>query len=154
MNIYDNELREINEAIDASEVALHHLQNAVEFFDSASNWGLFDMLCGGFMSSMVKRNKIGKAKQELQKAQDAVENFRRELQDVEEDIDINIDTSDFLSFADVFFDNSLIDLMMQNRVNDARSQAKSAIRQVKRVRSDLERRQEELVQEAMQKGQL
>ena len=54
--------RETQEAIDAGERALASLKAAQDELSSAKNWGIFDMLGGGFVSTLVKHNKMDNAK--------------------------------------------------------------------------------------------
>ena len=56
-----DEKREINEAVVAGERALESLRTAKSKLDSARAWGIYDMLGGGFLSSMIKHGQIGKA---------------------------------------------------------------------------------------------
>lgn len=53
--------------------------------------------------------------------------------------DLHIETSDLLTFADVFFDNAFVDLMVQDRINKARRQIDEAIRRVEDVLRQLQR---------------
>lgn len=48
MSIIDK--KEIQEAIAAAETTLAYLDGAREALSSASNWGIFDMLGGGFLA--------------------------------------------------------------------------------------------------------
>ena len=56
--MYDMRTREIQEAIDAADNALDHLERAKRMLSSASGWGLFDTLGGGFISGLIKHSKI------------------------------------------------------------------------------------------------
>ena len=48
-------------------------------------------------------------------------------------VNLNIDTHDFLTFADFFFDGLVADWLVQDRINDARMQVDEAIRRVEQV---------------------
>ena len=48
--------RELEEAIRASEAALEKLEKAKASLESASGWGIFDIIGGGFISSAVKHS--------------------------------------------------------------------------------------------------
>ena len=54
-------------------------------------------------------------------------------------INLNIETGDFLSFADWFFDNFFVDWMVQDKINKARDQVRDAILKVENVMRELER---------------
>ena len=154
MNIYDTELKEINEAIDAAENALKHLKAAKKMLSSASNWGLVDIFGGGTMTTFLKRSKMNDARKELAAAQKAVKVFDKELQDINGMSGLHIEMSDFMGVADYLFDNMLVDMMAQNRINDALAQTEQAIRDVESAERRLEQRQEDLVHEAMERGRL
>ena len=53
--------------------------------------------------------------------------------DVDTAADFHIETGDFLSFADYFFDGLIADWLVQSRINDARRQVDSAIQRVEEV---------------------
>ncbi len=135
---YDFE-KEKREAIDAGNRALRSLQSAQDHLDSAKGWGIWDMLGGGFVSTMIKHSKMDKAKEDMEQAKYDLRNFSKELQDVSMNANLNIETNDFLSFADWFFDGFFVDWMMQDRINKARSQVEDAIRRVEDVLRQLER---------------
>ena len=72
--------KEAQEAIDAGERALRGLHAAEEKLKSAGNWGIFDMLGGGFFSSYVKQSKIREAKILLEQCKRGhLTEFQREL---------------------------------------------------------------------------
>ena len=50
--------REIQEALTAGENALQSLYAASEQLDSARNWGIVDLLGGGFFTDLIKHSKI------------------------------------------------------------------------------------------------
>ncbi len=136
MNNYDYR-KEIDEAISAADNALYHLNKANDALSSAGNWGVLDLLGGGFISSLAKHSKMGDAQSELQMAKDAVQSFKRELMDVNQAVNINIDISDFLTFADFFFDGIIADWLVQSRIRKAQKQVKDAISQINAIRQKL-----------------
>ena len=103
---YDIE-KEKREAIEAGQRALSSLRTAKENLNSAKNWGLVDMFGGGFFSTMLKHSKMDQARQNMEQAKYDLRNFSRELNDVNVACNLNINTGDFLSFADIF----LMDLL-------------------------------------------
>lgn len=93
---------EVNEAISACDNALYYLNNAQHYLGSAGNWGIMDLLGGGFISTIVKHSKLDDAKAEMENAKYAVQTLKKELQDVGRIESININVGDFLTFADFF----------------------------------------------------
>ena len=98
---------EVREAREAGLKALRSLEKAREYLNSARGWGLFDMLGGGFISTLVKHAKMESAQDCLEQARYDLEDFRREVADVRLP---GLDTDDFLTFADFFFDGFFADL--------------------------------------------
>ena len=135
---YDFE-KEKREAADAGNRALRSLKAAQENLDSAKNWGIWDMLGGGFLSTMAKQSEMDRAKENLAKARSDLKNFSRELQDVNMACHLDIETGDFLSFADWFFDGFVVDWMVQDRINQASRQVEEAIQRVERILNQLQR---------------
>ncbi len=135
---YDYE-KERQEAIRAGERALNSLSSAFFELKSARNWGIVDIVGGGFFSTLIKHSKMSRAQSLMEQARYDLRSFSRELRDVEGYVDLNIDLNDFLSFADFFFDGLIADWMVQSRINRARSQVEEAIRRVEYVVDRLKR---------------
>ena len=141
MNEY-NVAKELDEAINAADEAIDLLDEAYASMNSARNWGIFDMIGGGFVSTMIKREKMRDSKHFMSKAKRALEKLRDELDDVDDLTDLDLDMDDFLSFADFFFDGFFADFLMQGRINDARDKIDDTLREVCEIREKLiERRQ-------------
>ena len=112
--------REKNEAIQAGERALVSLREAQNQLNSAKNWGVVDLLGGGLFTDLMKHSKMGNARECLEQAKRDLQGFSRELEDVNISQALNLNTGDFLTFADFFFDGLIADWLMQDRINDAR----------------------------------
>lgn len=134
---YDLE-KEKREAIAAGNRALHSLRAAQENLSSAKNWGIWDMFGGGFLSTALKQSKMEDAKRNMEQAKYDLRNFSQELRDVSMSYDLNIETGDFLSFADLFFDGFIVDWMVQDRINKAGGQVEEAIRRVECILRELQ----------------
>lgn len=136
MNEY-NYQKEINEAIQAADNALYYLNNANQYLSSAGNWGIVDILGGGLISTFAKHSKMDKAQQELQQAKYAVQAFKKELQDVGQISDIDINAGDFLTFADFFFDGFVADWLVQSKIRDAQRQINDAVNHINYIKNQL-----------------
>ncbi|WKY43316.1 hypothetical protein Q5O14_11695 [Eubacteriaceae bacterium ES2] len=130
--------QERKEAIEAGKRALNSLESAKLNLDDAKSWGLWDMFGGGLISTWLKHSKMDKAKQNMEAAKSDLKNFGKELEDVNMSCNLNIETEDFLSFADWFFDGFFVDWMVQDRINNAVDQVGEAIRRVEGVLRQLE----------------
>ena len=114
------ELREINEAINAGERALDSLWEAKEQLNSARAWGIYDMLGGGLISSIIKHRKIDNANEWMARANRDLRSFAKELRDVNNE-NLQIDTGSLVSMLDIFCDNFFSDIMVQKKINDSRA---------------------------------
>ncbi len=131
--------KEKREAIEAGERALQSLRYAQDNLNSAKNWGMVDLFGGGFISTMVKHSKMDRAQQYMEQARYDLQSFSRELNDVNMACDLHIETNDFLTFADYFFDGFVADWLVQDRINNARSQVNEAIRRTEQILRQLQR---------------
>ena len=127
--------RERQEAIDAGERALDSLYGVRKELESAGNWGLLDMFGGGMFTTFVKHSKMNDAQRYMERAKRDLAAFSRELADVSETLNIN--SGDFLTFADSFFDGFVADMMVQSRSRDAQRQVDDAIYRVESILSRL-----------------
>lgn len=135
---YDIE-KEKREAIEAGRRALNSLRTAKENLNSAKNWGLVDMFGGGFFTTLLKHSKMDQAKRNMEQAKYDLRSFSRELNDVNMACNLNINTGDFLSFADYFFDGFVVDWVVQDRINNAKRQVEEAIRRTESIVNQLQR---------------
>ena len=131
---------EIQEAIDAADRALRSLERARDSLHSAKGWGVFDMLGGGFISTWVKHSNMNEAEKSLADVQAALREFRKELDDVDEMIDLSFNNADLLTFADYFMDGLFADFLMQGRINDAIGNVENTIDQVTAIRNALQQK--------------
>lgn len=122
--------KELQEAIRAGKNALKSLEATKEKLGSASNWGVFDMLGGGLFSNMIKHSKLDETANLMTQAKCDLQVFQKELKDVQLSINLGIDISGSLKFADYFLDGVVTDYLVQNKISDARYQVDSAICQV------------------------
>lgn len=129
--------REIKEAIDAGERALVSLRAAQDQLASARNWGIADMLGGGIFISLMKRNRMDKASSCMEQAKHDLTILQRELKDVQVPMDMKLEISGFLDFADFFFDGLIADWFVQDKINKAGRQVEEAIFRVQNILRDL-----------------
>lgn len=128
-----NNRKEIDEAIAAGERALASLKDAKEKLNSAGNWGMFDILGGGMFTDMIKHSKIGNAKTCLEQAKRDLMVFRKEMSDVEGELEVQLNLGDFLVFADFFFDGLIADCLVHSKIKEAGNQTETAIIRVEQI---------------------
>ena len=129
--------REINEAMQAGQEALRCLSQARDCLNSAGNWGIVDMLGGGLITTFIKRSKMKDADLLVQQARSALKRFQKELTDVENIPEFRIETGDFLTSADYFFDGLVADWLVQSKINDARRQVENAMVKINYIMGQL-----------------
>ena len=132
------DIKEINEAINAANDALYHLNRARKSLNSAGNWGLVDIFGGDLISGLVKHSKMSNAEREIEEAKLSLQRFSKELRDVSGYSSIHI--NDFLTFADFIFDGFLADIIVQSKISEAKRQCDKAIRQVSDIKKELQRK--------------
>ncbi len=115
------ETREILEAINAGNDALESMRAAQKYLNSAGNWGIVDILGGGFLTNVIKHSKMGTAREYLEKANRDLERFSRELKDIPSEY-LKLDAGGFMTFADFMFDGFLADVLMQSKISEAKEQ--------------------------------
>ncbi len=128
--------KERQEAIIAGERALDSLYEAQNQLRKARNWGIYDILGGGFISSLIKHSKIDNARTCIERAKYDLQCFNRELRDVS--YDISVDVGDFLTFFDLM-DSFFADLLVQSRISDASRRIEDAIYRVQDILDHLKR---------------
>lgn len=143
-------IKEINEAIYAGRNAQTALRQASESLNSASNWGTLDMLGGGLLTSAVKHSKIDDASGHIHLAQSSMRKFQKELLDINEMVEVDMNMSGLLKFADFFFDGLIVDWMVQGKINESRDQVQDQVYKVddimRRLNSELTNLENKLVE--------
>jgi hypothetical protein len=116
------QLKEVDEALAAAEPALSTLDACLESLDTARGWGTWDMLGGGMISTAMKRSHMDTAQELAYEAQQHLRRFQRELEDLHIQLDVQISSDGFLRFADYFFDNLIVDWLVQNELKESYEQ--------------------------------
>ena len=113
------EIIEMGEAISFGEKASRGFSDAIQSMRKAKTWGTVDMLGGGPITTMVKHSHVDKARSQIQGIQFLLKRFKRELQDVKSMQNVNLtpDLSGFDRVIDLFFDNLIIDWVVQGRIH-------------------------------------
>lgn len=128
--------KERREAIYAGERALDSLYEAQNQLRKARNWGFYDLLGGGFFSTLIKHSKIDNAKTCIERAKYDLQRFNDELKDVSYNLDIDI--GGFLTFFDIM-DSFFADLLVQSKIADASRKIEEAIDRVQEILRSLQR---------------
>lgn len=119
------ELKEIKEAETACLQTLGSIHNATKELSDAKSYGTWDMLGGGFLATMAKREHMTKAQNAINDVNYQLKRLKKELADINEEVSLKIEIDNYLSFADYFFDGIFVDMMVQNKINDAQTKVSS-----------------------------
>jgi hypothetical protein len=131
--------REINEARVVAHEVLRLLEEVERQLKGARNWGIYDMLGGGFFSSLIKHGKIDKADVLLRQVRAKLVQLQKELGDVRLGIDPRMNFTGFDRFMDIAFDNIISDWMVQSKIQNSRRDVAFVTAEVQRVISTLDR---------------
>ena len=143
-------MREINEAGDAGNTAIHALESALDKLDSAEGLSTWDTFFGGGMIvSAMKYSEINASDDYVHRAQRALRHFETELMDVQNVAteSFTINKNDIYTFTDVFFDNIFSDWAVHSRIADAKSKLHAVLQDVRRVQDQLTRKRAEMAYE-------
>jgi len=130
---------ELDEAINAGIDVVSSLEQVIFSLESAENWGIWDMLGGGLLSTAIKHARIDDAQKDITNVQKRMSQFTRELADVRQQVELGIDLGAFESFADYFFDNLIVDWIVQSKITDTLERTKDAKTKITQAVGDLER---------------
>lgn len=118
-------LKELKEAKLAAEEVIARIDNAVSSLDSASSWGIFDIFAGGFFSSLIKRDKISNANNDVREISVSLNSLNKELEDVNMHLPEEISDTVGDRFFDVWFDNIFTDIRVQGEIKDSLNNLKN-----------------------------
>ncbi len=116
--------REIKEAIEAGNLALQALSQVEGSIQQARGFGIWDMLGGGLISGLLKHSRMDEADRNMEIARQQLERFQRELEDISASYNLVVKFDGFTRFADYFFDNILVDFLVQERIVETAEQVK------------------------------
>lgn len=105
---------EIAEARQACEKVLSKVRQIQDQLRNTKNWGLFDMFAGGFLTSMIKRQKMSAINDALESLRYLVAQAQKELSDVDMTFVSNLSDTGLDFTFDVIFDNIFTDWMVQD----------------------------------------
>lgn len=134
----DVEEKEIAEAIAAGSQVVSGLGQVIQSLESAENWGTWDIIGGGLISTAIKHSRIDDARSGAHDIQVKISQFKRELADVRQYAEFQIDIGDLDYFADIFFDGLIVDWIVQAKIVDSLERSKHAQNVIARAVQELE----------------
>jgi uncharacterized protein YlxW (UPF0749 family) len=133
-----SEVKELSEAIQAGREVSSSLEQVLDSLESAKSWGTLDLLGGGLISTAVKHSRIDDARDGIHGVQMKMSQFKRELADVSERIELKIDITEFETFADFFFDGLIFDWIVQSKIAESLERTQGAQDMISRAIEELE----------------
>lgn len=141
---------EIREAIAAGSRALRSADYILSSLDTAQNWGTWDLLGGGLISTLAKHSSLDEAQDQVQQLQTELRRFKTELADVTIHTDMQVNVDGFLRFADYFFDGLFADWAVLDKISQSQSSVQTTKNQIESVLSML-RSMEDTVDQTIRK---
>ena len=141
----EHRLKEVDEALSAGERAEACLGEVLSSLGSARDWGVWDMVGGGLLSTAIKHGHMDDARSGLLRVQRALSDFRTELADVGNIQVPGLAVGEFATFADYIFDGLFVDLYVQSGirktqegVSEVHVRVLAALSQLRQTRAELE----------------
>lgn len=125
------------QAREAGKNALESLNLALKQINGAKTAGIIDIFSNSFLVGLFKHHKLNEVSSSLNQAKRDLMAFKKELTDVYQFDDNNLVTDDLVGLSDLFFDNIFSDLMMQKRIDNAKSEIETMIDRVEDILSRL-----------------
>ena len=130
---FENQKKEIREAISAGNKAKNIAEQVLSELDDAEGWGTWDLLGGGLISDLAKHSSLDDAQEEIENLQVQLRRFKTELADVTIRAEMQVNIDGFLRFADYFFDGLFADWAVLDKIEESQAEVKNIIKQIQAV---------------------
>lgn len=135
-------LKELKEAKQAAQDVIARIDHAISSLDSASSWGILDLLGGEMFSSFVKREKIKSANNDISEVLHLLNRLNKELEDINMHLPSEISDTMGDNALDIWFDNIFTDIKVQgeikSRLNELKEFRASVITLIGKLNSEME----------------
>lgn len=138
----DRLVLELTESAAAARRALASIAAASGSFESAGNWGVWDMVGGGMISSMVKKERVREGLDGVDRVQSDLRRLEQELDDVRHAVPTSVPEGLEIGSGawtwDVWFDNIFSDLNMQSRIREMEGNLAHLAGKVRRIAAEID----------------
>ncbi len=117
-----SEIKELDEALAAGQTVLTGLDQAVSDLQGARDMGTWDLIGGGILTTIIKHDRMDDARASIEQVQIELLRFKRELADVHQTAEMQIEMEPLERFADMFLDGLIIDWIVQSKINNSLEQ--------------------------------
>jgi hypothetical protein len=119
--LLEAEQREVQEAAAAADAVLTPLTEATRLLEAASGWSTYDLLGGGMVTDLVKRDRMNAAAEQLRAADQALRYLSAELSDLGQRAAYEVMLPGGLDAFDLWFDDIFSSWAVHNRIGDAQA---------------------------------
>lgn len=130
--------KELMEAREASNEVIELLDLAISKLKSAKNWGIWDIMGGGLISNLIKRNKITSVNQLIQELNIAMKRLMGELDDIDMKALYGLSETTWDLFFDIGFDNIFTDVRVQREISSILKKLESLKERIIHIRSEVD----------------
>lgn len=130
--------KELQEAKIAAEEVLYTIGQAQSELKSGKGWGIFDIIRGGLIASLVKRGRIRDMQTTLETLDHQLERLKKELQDVHLESPVRPSDSFTAKLFDIGFDNVFTDIYVQGELNETGRQLDQLEETVRQIIRELD----------------
>ena len=148
-----SDVKELREAIEVGEAAAGELRKVLSHLRGAANWGNWDLLGGGLLTTLAKHSRMDSAREHAEWASDLLTKLQSELLDVDLSTDVSLDIGGLATFADFFLDGLIADWVMQSKIRKASAACEKTLAGVGSVIRACEHRLTEVEQSIDEIGQ-
>lgn len=133
--------KELQEALDAGRDVRSQVEKAIEALDSAEGWGVVDMMGGGMMTTMMKRDRMNQAKDAMIQIEYLLRKFRAELSDIAGADTVGADQfGTEWSMMDYVMDGFFIDYLVQQEITESLSNMRALAKETEQVCESIRQR--------------
>ena len=155
MTYLDNQNRELDEAMEAGNLALDLTDQVSAELDNAKQWGTFDLFYGDMNTGKIKYSKLDEGQRLVEELQHQLRRYKTELSDVIADVDKDPSINGFLQFADAFFNNLFSEWTVLLKIEKSKKQVESTKEQILEIQKRLQGMKLEVLREKNElQGQL
>ena len=133
-----NAFEEVKKTAETANKISVLLARASTALKEAGAWGTADVLGGGTLAFIEKRQAIDKARIFVAEARPLMENLQELIDSIGESVDLpDPSLGGFWSFADLLLDNFVLDLVIYRKIRNAAGQIRDSHQRIKGIRAVL-----------------
>lgn len=134
----DKDTQQVEKALETADEALYWLGIASQSLDNIRKWALVDLIGGGAGISFIKQRKIKNFQKDLATAKRKIKILEKNLKKIEKIAHLKFTMGSTLKFFDIFTRSALADLIVIDRLNQARDSIDQARVQISNIKKDLD----------------